>query len=525
MKRELGGPHPGWRLSRGPADPTLEARCPARAAGRPRASSSRSWCSRAGSTRRTAARPTRCCGSTARLIAASSRAIPTRCGASTPPRCSRGCRLVDRRKPGGGRCGTGAARRRDRARQRERPAPQRCAARRVDLPPWHRPRAARRRALPARHPRGPPGQPRRARAPIRPRCARPLDGAHRPRVAPAGPRRGAAALPAPRGPLPAPAARRRGDRRRSGGAGGHPHRIGRPERRVAALDRRPHPRAADRPPRPQRVVARAVVVRRALAAAPAAARELRGRPAAPPAARPRLGRPVPAQQRRPLVAVLRGGPVARRPRAHQRRRARRVGRPARRAGRARHAPPPLVPVRLHPRRQRLPAARVAHVLGHHALPRAVASGRLDTRVRARRHRALRPDAAAAGRGVVAVRHRRGAGRVPGRRAPPVPRAGTRRAVARAPAQPDRLRRPRRAAGGPAHPRRRPAAAPRPGLLRALRARGRLQGDARAEPDRATARSRWRGSSPTGSRATSRPTTTRPTQRWAATDALRRRRRW
>ena len=85
-----------------------------------------------------------------------------------------------------------------------------------------------------------------------------------------------------------------------------------------------------------------------------------------------------------------------------------------------------------------------------------------------------------------------------------------RSVARASAQPGRLGRPRRAAGGAAHPRRRAPAAARAGLLRALRACGGVQGGARAEPRPPTARSRWRGSSPTGSPTTWRPTTTRPT---------------
>ena len=110
---------------------------------------------------------------------------------------------VDHRKGRHQDGGGDAARRRHRAGRRARRAAERGTPRRLDLPLRRGARAARRRPLPARHPRGPVRQPRRARAPVRPGAARQLDRADRPRLAPAGARGGAAALPAPRGPLPA----------------------------------------------------------------------------------------------------------------------------------------------------------------------------------------------------------------------------------------------------------------------------------------------------------------------------------
>ena len=202
-----------------------------------------------------------CWAYTARPTAAFSPAIPTPWSASTPPSCSTACRPSSGAAAAAG-SPPGATRRRDRARRRERAAPQPRAARCVDLPSRRRARAARRHALPARHSRGSPGQSRRAGAPIRSRGPRPLDGANRPRIAAAGPWGGAAPLPAPCEPLPPRAPRRRRHRRRAGGTGGVTRRLGWPERRVAALGSRPDPRAADRPPRQQRALARAVVVRR-----------------------------------------------------------------------------------------------------------------------------------------------------------------------------------------------------------------------------------------------------------------------
>ena len=175
-------------------------------------------------------------------------------------------------------------------------------------------------------------------------------------------------------------------------------------------------------------------------------------------------------------------------------------------------PPPLVPVRVQARRRELSAARVAQLVRHDAVPRARRSPTTGSRscVLAGR-RALRPDAAAA-------RRRAGgcSARSPNRASP--------RTTSCTSSTPSALEGPWQA-----HPRNpvvsdvrgaRPAGPfiadgarllrPGAGLLRPLRARGRVQGGARAQPAPPTARSRWRGSSPTGSRATWRRTTTRPT---------------
>ena len=125
---------------------------------------------------------------------------------------------------------------------------------------------------------------------------------------------------------------------------------------------------------------------------------------------------------RPLVGLLRGGPVAERARAHQRRRARQRRWAARRARGARGAPPPLVPVRVRARRRELPAARGAHVLGHHAVSGADAPRRLGAgrrRSPGSRSTTRRCCSATASGGCSAPARSRG---VAGRRAVPVPRA-------------------------------------------------------------------------------------------------------
>ena len=365
-------------------------------------------------------------------------------------------------------------------------------------------------------------EPRRARAPVRPGRARALDDQDRSRLDAAGPQRGAAALPPSRGPAPARPPDGAEPRRAGGGA----------RDRAAARE------------------LGVVEVLRASAASPRACslrrlfntlwheqwllvvRRSRRRAAdrassAPASTSPRAAATGPTRSRSgstagPGCSSRRSRGAA--PRAHHRRGARRGGRAARPAGRARDAAPPLLPLRLRARRR------------HYLLPESRASSATtlyrardfpddwEPRVRARRCGALRPDAPPSRRdwwlfGTIAdwasprttsctcstpTRSRVRGTRIRATRSSPTCAGRARRGRSSATA---------RACCGP----RRTA----PGATGARWSSRRCSSSA----GRPTARSRWRGSSPTGSSTTWPRTTMRPASGGRRPTPCCRRRRW
>jgi hypothetical protein len=207
--------------------------------------------------------------------------------------------------------------------------------------------------------------------------------------------------------------------------------------------------------------------------APPLARLARGRPARrlrvhPHARRPLLRRPVPGAGRRAPLALLRGCRPRQRgrdplQRGASRRRARRVAR------RPRARLPPLVPVRLLPRRRLVHAARDVRQPERRALARGAVPLAQEARAAAPRGRARGRSHAARARGPARALRRpeRERGRRAGRALPLLRRRSNGR-LAPAPREPGRLRRAPRWARGPALPRGRRALPARAGLLGPLR---------------------------------------------------------